>query len=333
MRSSKRIAFAILGLGLFLTLPAQQTEVHGQQTGGGGGRGQMEVWAPLPEKGSPFIPPNTPLTKVAALLAKHKGQQNWTETIVSDNLFHGDYISMAPGAKTPRRFHQDNRAFWIVQGGQIRFTIEGQQPFVASKGFLVQVPKRLVYSLETVGDQPSLRFEVTMANSKTMYPIDETPTPMPGVKFERTSVASAKGAYDDANVPFIDYNQTIAGHPKPKKNPTQFVGDAHDGGYVNVGIANIIRGDLATQPPAREDDLGHFHVTGPEFWFVLEGRMEFKIGSVPIFVADQGDIAYAPAQTWHRVRFAGTGMATRLAIVGYANSHVFQATGDRPGNR
>ena len=52
--------------------------------------------------------------------------------------------------------------------------------------------------------------------------------------------------------------------------------------------------------------------------------MEFKIGSLPIFVADQGDIVYAPAQTWHRVRFAGAGMATRLAIVGYANSHVFQ---------
>jgi quercetin dioxygenase-like cupin family protein len=52
--------------------------------------------------------------------------------------------------------------------------------------------------------------------------------------------------------------------------------------------------------------------------------MEFKIGSVPLLVADQGDIVYAPAQTWHRVRFAGTGMATRLAIVGYANSHVFQ---------
>jgi mannose-6-phosphate isomerase-like protein (cupin superfamily) len=238
---------------------------------------------------------------------------------------------MAPSEKTPRRFHQDNRAFWIVQDGQIRFTIEGQEPFVASKGFLVQVPKRLVYSMETVGDKSSLRFEVTMANSHTMYPIDETPVPIPGVKFERASVASAKGAYDEANVPFIDYNQTIAGHPKPKKNQNQFVGDSHDGGYVNVGIANIIRGDPKTQPAAREDDLGHFHITGPEFWFVLEGQMEFKIGSVPIFVADQGDIAYAPAQMWHRVRYAGTGMATRLAIVGYANSHVFQPTGDRSG--
>jgi len=331
MRSAKQIALVILGLGLFSTLPARQAEVHGQQRGAGGAPRQMEVWAPLPDKGSPFIPPNKPLTKIAALLARHKGERNWTETIVNDNLFHGDYISMAPGAKTPRRFHQDNRAFWIVQDGQIRFTIEGQEPFVASKGFLVQVPKRLVYSMETVGDKPSLRFEVTMANSNTMYPIDETPPPAPGVKFERATVASAKGAYDEANVPFIDYNQTIAGHPKPKKNQDQFVGDAHDGGYVNVGIANIIRGDPATQPPAREDDLGHFHLTGPEFWFILEGEMEFKIGSVPIFVANQGDIVYAPVQTWHRVRFAGAGMATRLAIVGYANSHVFQATAGRSG--
>jgi quercetin dioxygenase-like cupin family protein len=246
---------------------------------------------------------------------------------VDDNLFHGEYISMAPGAKTPRRFHQDNRAFWIVQDGQIRFTIEGQEPFVATKGFLVQVPKRLVYSMETVGDRPSLRFEVLMANAQTMYPADETPPPTPGIRFEKTRVANSKGAYDEANVPYIDFNLTIAGKQKPKKNPTQFVGDAHDGGYVNVGIANILRGDPKTQKPAVPGDKGHLHVTGPEFWFVLEGKMESTIGSVPTFVADQGDIIYAPATVWHQLRFAGTEMATRLAVVGYAFSHVFPGAG------
>src|SRR5207249_5990985 len=171
----------------------------------------------------------------------------WKVTVVSGDLFHGDYVSKGPGGKAPKRFHQDHPAFWIVEDGQVRFTIEGQEPFVASKGFLVQVPKRLVYSMQTVGDRPSLRFEVTMANSNTMYPIDETPAPQPGVKFERVSVARAKGTYDEANVPYIDYNQTIAGHPKPKKNQNQFIGDPHDGGYVNVGIANILRGNPATQ--------------------------------------------------------------------------------------
>ena len=44
-------------------------------------------------------------------------------------------------------------------------------------------------------------------------------------------------------------------------------------------------------------------------------------------VADQGDIVYAPATVWHQVRFAGVEKATRLAVVGYAFSHVFPAEG------
>ena len=184
--------------------------------------GRIEAWAPMPEKPNPFLPPHKPLTKLSDVLAKHKGQQDWSEVIVNDNLFHGSYISMAPGAKTPRRFHQDNRAFWIIQDGQIRFTIEGVEPFVATKGFLVQVPKRLVYNMETVGNTPSLRFEVLMANSQTMYPADEKPSPAHGVKYERVSVANAKGTYDAANVPFIDYNIVMSGgkpKPKPKSEP------------------------------------------------------------------------------------------------------------------
>jgi quercetin dioxygenase-like cupin family protein len=316
MRLRKRFAFVATALGLFSALSGQQAEVRGPS--------QTLVWAPMPVQPNEWVAPNKPITRLSDLRAKHAGEGNWTETVVSDGLFHGDYISMAPGAKTPRRFHPDNRAWWIVQDGQIRFAIEGQEPFIASKGFLVQIPHRNVYSMETVGEKPSLRLEVTIANSNTMYPIDETPTPVPGMKFVRARVANVKGAYDKANVPFIDYNETIAGNPKPKQNQNQFIGDAH-------GIANIIRGNPKTQPPAREEDKGHLHLTGPEFWFILEGQMEFKIGSLPIFVADQGDIVYAPAQTWHRVRFAGAGMATRLAIVGYANSHVFQPPEEIPG--
>ncbi len=196
-----------------------------------------------------------------------------------------DYISLAPGGKTPRR---------------------------------------LVYSMETVGDQPSLRLEVTPAHAGIMYPIDETPVPVPGTQYIRTRVATVKGSYAKANVPFIHFNQTTAGQPVPKQNQNQFIGDSH-------GIANILRGDPKKQPPAQESDKGHLHITGPEFGFILEGQMEFKIGALPTFVADQCDIVYAPAKAWHRVRFAGEGMATRLAIVGYANSHVFQTPEELAG--
>src|ERR1700728_181973 len=192
--------FLFLALALILPLPAQQDS--------------RLAWAPVPAQPATWVAPNRPHWKLAELLAQHRGQPDWTQTVASDSLLHADYISMAPGSKTPRRFHPDTREWWIVQDGQIRFTIEGQEPFVASKGFMVQVPHRLVYSMETVGDTPSLRLEVSVANSTTMYPIDETPTPIPGVKYVRARVATVKGSYDKANVPFIDYNQTIAGNPK-----------------------------------------------------------------------------------------------------------------------
>ena len=99
-----RIALGIAALVFVVAAGIGTVELQGQ----GGGR--IEAWAPMPEKPSPFAPPHKPLTKVSDILARHKGQQNWSEVVVNDNLFHGSYISMAPGAKTPRRFHQDNRA-------------------------------------------------------------------------------------------------------------------------------------------------------------------------------------------------------------------------------
>jgi mannose-6-phosphate isomerase-like protein (cupin superfamily) len=263
------------------------------------------AWAPVPAKPATWTAPNRPLWKLADLLAQHKGQPNWAQTVVSDSLLHADYISMAPGAKTPRRFHPDTREWWIVQDGQIRFTIEGQEPFVASKGYLVQVPYRTVYSLETVGDKPSLRLEVSIAGAQTMYPVDETPVPLDGTTFVKVRIQGG-GQYDQGNKPYIDFNAVVAGTEKQRR----FIAD-------DRAVANIIIGDPKTQRPAPDTDKGHFHEESPEFWFILLGKMEYKIGSLPIFIADQGDIVYTPKQTWHRARFAGSDMACRLAMNGY----------------
>ena len=131
-----------------------------------------------------------PVWRLSEILATHKGQADWTEPIVNDAYLHADYISMGPGGKTPRRFNADTREWWIIQDGQIRFTIEGQEPFVASKGFMVQVPYRNIYSMETVGDKPSLRFEVNISGATKDYPGDEKPPSMPGVEFIKITVSS-----------------------------------------------------------------------------------------------------------------------------------------------
>lgn len=300
---------------LFLSVLLAQDASAPRRAAGAGSARQAETlgWAPKPIKPTGWTGPHKPLSKLADLLAKHKAQQDWIDTLVSDDYLHADYISMAPGAKTKRRFHPDTREWWVIQDGQIRFNIEGQEPFVASKGYLVQVPYRTIYSMETVGDKPSLRFEVNIANARTLYPRDEKPPDIPGIEFIPIRLPG-KGTYDHGNKPFLDFNAVVAGTEKQRR----FIAD-------DRAVANIIFGEAKSLPPAKDSDKGHFHMECAEFWFILLGQMEYKIEGAGTFIANQGDIVYAPRATWHRPRFAGEGPACRLAMNGYQDiGHLFQ---------
>src|SRR4051794_40143603 len=113
------------------------------------------AWAPKASKPTAWTGPHTPRHIYSEMLARHKGQGNWSELVVDDEHLRSEFISSSPGTRSPRRFHPDTREWWVITEGQIRFTIDGQTPFIATKGTLVQVPYRTVYSIETLGDQPS----------------------------------------------------------------------------------------------------------------------------------------------------------------------------------
>ena len=293
MRYLKPVVFvSVIALGLIpaLTVRAQQ-------------RGETFAWAPVPSTHSGWTAPNKPHWKLSELLASHKGQTAWKETVVADPLLHADYIQLAPGTKTKRQFHPDNPVWWVMQAGTVQFNIEGQPPIMATKGFLVQAPYRNIYSMEVMGSTPALFLEVTVTGSPVMYPINETPTLVADIDFVKVRINGKKN-YDAKNKPFLDFNGMIA----EGKNPAgAFV-------YDDRAFANIIRGNPQTDNPK---DKGHFHEVSGEFWFILEGQIEYKIGSLPIFLADQGDIVYVPKGMWHRAHHGGTGTSTRLAMNGY----------------
>jgi mannose-6-phosphate isomerase-like protein (cupin superfamily) len=261
----------------------------------------LTAWAPKPVTLAPFVAPNKPLRKFADILARHKGQSDWAEAEVLTRDFIGQYVSLAPGKKTKTLFWADDRVYWVVMSGQMRVSIDGVEPFVASKGFLVQVPYRVPYSIETVGDEPSLRFEVRAAGETPSYPISETPEPAKGMKFI-TAVYSGRGKYDDVNKPYVDFEKDIV------------AAGGKGGGVVKDDHtwANIIRTQGVPTPP--DTDFGHFHENFAEFWIVMEGQEQFLIEGVPLITANVGDIVFAPEERWHRALASGTGFGTRLAI-------------------
>jgi len=272
------------------------------------------AWAAKPIKPSGWVAPMKPHWKLSEILAAHKGQADWTQPIVDDRYLHADYISMGPGGKTPLRFNADNREWWIIQDGQIKFSIEGQEPFVASKGYMVQVPYRNAYTMETVGDTPSLRFEVNIGGVNRDYPGAEKPTfaPPAGTEFTKITVGG-KGKYDEKNKIFFDFNDIISG----KKQSNNFVTD--DRAVVNIIRA---RGSENNGPPTN----GHFHLSSSEFWFIMENKIRYALETQETFIAEQGDVVYAPMGMWHLASPAGEGMSTRIAMNGYPDlAHHYQA--------
>jgi len=279
----------------------------------GGGAGSLMVLSPKAVKPAGYTGVHRPHTRLVDLLARHRGQTDWAEVVVDDTSLHGAWVSMGPGKKTVRRMNADTHEWWIVQAGQIRFTLDGQEPILASKGFLVQVPYRTFYQLETVGSEPSLRFEVNIEGARKLYPMEGTPEPVEGFRFVPTRVTGGPGTYKEGNRPYVDFSKVLAG----TERGGTFVDD-------DRGFANIILG--RGQPPPPLTDKGHYHQEGPEFWLVMAGKVRYHIEGLDVFEADEGDIVYVPKQMWHLASFAGDGPACRLAMNGFPyQAHMFEA--------
>jgi mannose-6-phosphate isomerase-like protein (cupin superfamily) len=281
-----------------------------------GGPPEEPSWAPKPVEIPKYVPPHKPLTRISDVKRRHAGQPNWREVIVDDSTLHGEFIQSAPGTVVPRRFHPDTREFWAVVEGKLRFTIEGQDPVVATHGSLVQVPMQTIYSIETIGDVPALRYEVNVPHAQTLYPIDVTPPEMPGVTWIQTKLNRKPGSYGPGNLPHVNLFELTK---DPHVRDRAFVTDARL-------FANIIYGYESELPPLDPKNPGHYHPESSESWLVMLGQIRYPIEGQGVVVADEGDIVYVPRFTFHAPRFHGRGPACRLAMNGYPNiSHVRHA--------
>ncbi len=273
-------------------------------------------WALKPTALTKYAPPNKPITKLADLKAKHAGQSEWREVVVDDDHLHTEYILSPPGSKVSRRFHPDTREWWVVMDGELKFEIEGQQPVVATKGSMVQVPMQTVYSIETVGAKPALRYEVNIAKAKTLYPKDVQPPKLPGFEWIPVTLNRKAGPYDHGNQPHINLYELAK---DPKYRGSRFV---HD----DRAVSNIIYGYEKELDPINPANRGHYHPECAESWLIMAGQIRYAIEGQGVIIADEGDVVYVPLFTFHLPRFYGTGPSCRLAMNGYTNiAHLFDA--------
>jgi len=324
LKSFAMVTAAVTALGLIATTtwaqnapPAGEAPAAGAapgapapgRAGGRGGRAPRALefgWSPKKNPYDEYVAPNKAWWKLSDVLAAHSKTGTWQQPVVRNKDLEADWHQMAAGEKTTLTEWPDNRIGMIVWQGQMRVSIKGQEPFVASKGFEINIPYRLPYTIETVGAEPALWLEVHQAGDVPVYPIEgspEKPKDIKGYTYTKVVISGGDGVYDGNNKPYLDYYKDVV---NGGARATAFIASDHF-------FMNNIRGKGVPMPPAT--DLGHFHVDFTEFWFIMEGQISYQIeGIKEPFVANAGDIVTAAMGRWHRAAFAGDQVDTRVAI-------------------
>jgi quercetin dioxygenase-like cupin family protein len=273
------------------------------------------VWAPKPVQTPAYPPGQKVWTRLTDLKAAHKADANWRERLVDDGRLTGEYVSAPPGSKVPKRLHPDTREWFAVVEGEVRVEIEGQPPFTATRGSIVNIPRQTVYSLETVGDKPSLRFIVNVTHARTLFPRDTAAAPAEaapaGSSWVPVTLNRTPGQYDQFNQPTVNIHEAAA--KNEKYSGGRFVRD-------DKSEMLIIYGYEKNLPPLDPGDKGHFHAESAEFWLVFAGQIRYAFEGQQPFVASEGDVVYVPAGTWHATRYTGADPACRLSITEYVGN-------------
>lgn len=273
------------------------------------------AWAPKPGVTPAYPAGIAPWVKLSDIKARHAGETDWRDVIVDDGRLTGEYVAAAPGSRVGRRFHPDTREWFAVVEGSVRVEIEGQEPFTATRGSLVNIPRQTIYSLETTGDRPSLRWVVNVARAKTMFPRDgDAPPAVPppnGMTWVPITVNRTPSQYDQYNQAHLNIHE--AASKNERYTGGRFVRDDKSEMLVIYGYEKNL-------PPFDPTDKGHFHPESAEMWLVFTGRIRYAFEGQQPFVAGEGDIVYVPAGTWHATRFTGEAPACRLSITEYVGN-------------
>lgn len=269
------------------------------------------VWAPKPLKTPAYKAGLQPWVKLADVKAKHKGQANWREVIADDGRLVAEYHAASPGTKVSKRFHPDTREWFAVVEGEVRVEIEGQEPFMATRGSLINIPRQTIYALETVGTVPSLRFTLNVSGAKTVFPKEAVLETAPaGTAWTEARINRTPGRYDEFNQPHVNIHAEAA--KNEKYSGGRFVRD-------DKSEMLVLYGHEKNLPPLNPDDKGHFHAESAEMWLVFSGKIRYAFEGQQPFIASEGDVVYVPSNTWHATRYIGD-HSCRLSITEYVGN-------------
>ena len=288
--------------------------------GAGAQEKERTLYYPKPLARPAYKPPMQPVTRLADLRAKNQGKASWREPVINDGNSVSFMIQEPAGTKHERKLYPDSASWFVVLEGRIRFEVEKAdrsfEIIEASKGSYVFVPERMLHSLEVVGDQPAIRYEVTSGPSSTPV-YEKRPAQAPsGTEFAPVTLSTGPNPLDVRN-------EGLNGKPWPhhynvyelEKQNAGKKGFTQEAMRANRARGNFICGYRPATFPTESGNRGHLHTDTAESWVIMLGELRwvFEGDEKSAIVARQGDIIYAVPGTFHSPQFWGReGLNCRL---------------------
>jgi mannose-6-phosphate isomerase-like protein (cupin superfamily) len=286
------------------------------------------MYFPKPVARTPYEAPMKPIWRLDDLKKKYQGQQSWRERVIDDGNSLGFVVQEPVGTRYERKLYPDSPAWWAVLQGRIRFEIEKPdgsfETMEATKGSYVFAPERLLHSFEVIGDEPSIRFEVTLAKATPVY--EKKPDkPTAGIDYLPVRLSIGPNPLDvpDPNGKPWPYHFNVYELAKQNASRKSWTQEAI---RKNRARGNLICGQAGSDQPVGPGNRGHFHADFAEFWVVMLGELRWTFeGDIPnSVIAHEGDILYAPPKTFHAPQFWGKqGLNCRLTSSTYPSANHF----------
>ena len=108
-----------------------------------------------------FNQPHLNIHEAAAKNEKYSGGRFVRDDKSEMLVIYGHEKNMPPLDPTDKgHFHAESAEMWLVFSGKIRYSFEGQQPFIASEGDVVYVPSNTWHATRFIGDN-ACRLSIT----------------------------------------------------------------------------------------------------------------------------------------------------------------------------
>ena len=213
-----------------------------------------------------------------------------SRVIVRDGRNRVAAISSAEGAPSDPHLHTDFHEWWVILGGEVRYQIGEYGPFVASFGDIVIAPC-------------GFRHDVA---------------PHRGEQCIRLVVGPETSNHDIKGIPPARLIPAPYDLPPPNRVHTPLSYMIERNGLNKAWTEEVVingkdRANMIHSLPG-EANRAHWHPNCDEWWVVLRGALEWKVGARTPFVAGPGDIVFVEAGYAHEITTVGDESSIRLAV-------------------